>query len=168
PKKRFTIIYKTSNDRLRVAIAEVIADMLGKVGIGVELRVNEFATFFADVKKGNFQLFGMQIPEIAEPDLYDNFFDSRKIPTRQNLDAGGNRMRYANPALDQLLDEGRLERDREKRKRIYGEVQRVLAHDLPVISLWHEDNVAAMRKNVQGFELLPTAQLTSLARTYKR
>ncbi|MFI5290393.1 MAG: ABC transporter substrate-binding protein, partial [Polyangia bacterium] len=47
PKKRFTIIYKTSNDRLRVAIAEVIADMLGKVGIGVELRVNEFATFFA-------------------------------------------------------------------------------------------------------------------------
>jgi peptide/nickel transport system substrate-binding protein len=58
--------------------------------------------------------------------------------------------------------------DREKRKRIYGEVQRVLAHDLPVISLWHEDNVAAMRKNVQGFELLPTAQLTSLARTYKR
>jgi peptide/nickel transport system substrate-binding protein len=168
PEPRFTLIYRTSNNRFRVAIAQVIARMLGEVGIAVDLRVNEFATFFADVKKGNFQLFSMQIPEIAEPDLYTQFFASKRIPTRENLDAGGNRMRYANPELDALLDAGRGTLDRAERKRIYGEIQSILARDLPVISLWHEDNVAAMRRDVEGYTIVPTAQLTSLPTVWKR
>lgn len=167
PEPRFTLVYKTSNNRFRVAIASVIASMLAEVGIEVDLRVNEFATFFADVKKGNYQLFSLQLPEIAEPDLYTTFFASTRIPTRANLDAGYNRVRYRNPEIDRLLDEGRSEMDRERRKQIYGRVQKILAEDLPVVSLWHEDNVAAMRREVRGFQILPTAQLTSLARTYK-
>lgn len=168
PEKRFTIIYKTSNNRFRVAVAQVIARMLEDVGIGVDLRVNEFATFFADIKKGNFQVFGMQITEIAEPDLYTNFFSQKRIPTRENPDAGGNRMRYARPEIDRLLDAGRRELDLGRRKAIYAEVQRVLARDLPVVSLWHEDNVAAMRREVEGYTILPTAQLSTLVHTYKR
>jgi peptide/nickel transport system substrate-binding protein len=167
PKPRFTLVYRTSNNRFRVAIAQVIARMLGEVGIEVDLRVNEFATFFADVKKGNFQLFSMQIPEIAEPDLYTQFYSSKRIPTRDNLDAGGNRQRYSNPQLDQLLDEGRGTLDREERKKIYGQIQFILARDLPAIPLWHEDNVAAMRKEVNGYVVVPTAQLTSLPKVSK-
>jgi peptide/nickel transport system substrate-binding protein len=168
PEPRFTLVYKTSNNRFRVAVAQVISSMLAQVGIAVDLRVNEFATFFADVKKGNFQLFTMQIPEIAEPDLYTNFFAASRVPTRENLDAGGNRMRYRRPEIDKLLDAGRREMDPQRRRALYSEVQRVLARDVPAISLWHEDNVAAMRKEVSGFEILPTAQLVSLARTYKK
>ena len=164
---RFTLVYKTSSNRFRVALASVIEHMLEAVGIGVDLRVNEFATFFADVKKGNFQMFTMQIPEIAEPDLYSHFFGSKRIPTREDLDAGGNRARYRNPELDKLFDQGRAEMDREKRKVIYSEVQKILAREVPVVSLWHEDNIAAMRREVQGYQILPTAQLTTLARTYK-
>ncbi len=150
-----------------VAVAQAIAAMLKDVGIGVDLRVNEFATFFADVKKGNFQIFTMQLPEIAEPDLYTTFFASTRVPTRDNLDAGANRARYRNLELDRLLDDGRRELDRARRKAIYGQVQRILARDLPVVSLWHDDNVLALRRGVRGFEVVPTAQLTSLARTYK-
>jgi peptide/nickel transport system substrate-binding protein len=164
---RFTVSFKTSNNQFRVAIASVIASMLREVGIGVELRVNEFATFFADIKKGNFQLFMMQIPEISEPDLYIHFFATRRIPTRDNLDAGANRVRYRNPELDRLLDEGRRTLDRERRRQIYAEVQRILAREVPVVSLWHEDNVAALRREVRGFALLPTALLGALAHTYK-
>jgi peptide/nickel transport system substrate-binding protein len=167
PLPRFTLVYKTSNNRFRVAVAQVIASMLAEVGIAVDLRVNEFATFFADVKKGNFQLFSMQIPEISEPELYTNFFASQRIPTRENLDAGGNKVRYRRPELDKLLEAGRRELDRPRRKLIYGEVQRLLARDLPVISLWHEDNVAAMRKGVSGYEILPTGQFTNLKQTSK-
>jgi peptide/nickel transport system substrate-binding protein len=167
PLPRFTISYKTSSNKLRVAIATVIADMLQKVGIGVDLRVYEFATFFADVKKGNFQLFSMQIPEVSEPDLYKNFFLTTRIPTRENLDAGGNRVRYRNPELDRLFVAGQAALDRKERRRIYGEVQKILARDLPVISLWHEDNVVAMRKEVHGFGLLPTSSMAQLAHTSK-
>ena len=167
PELRFTLVYKTSSNKLRVAVANVIASMLRQVGIGVELRVNEFATFFADVKKGNFQLALMQIPEISEPDLYTNFFDSERIPTRDNLDAGGNRVRYRNPEIDRLVIEGRRTLDRAGRKRVYSQIQKILARDLPVISLWHEDNIVAMRKNVAGFVMLPTAQLSNLDKVYK-
>jgi peptide/nickel transport system substrate-binding protein len=166
-RPRFHLVFKTSSNKFRVAMARVIASMLADVGIEVELRPYEWGTFFADVKKGNFQMFMMQIPEIAEPDLYTTFFASDRIPTRDDLDAGNNRVRYRNPELDRLLDAGRLELDRGKRKRIYATVQRILARDVPVISLWHDDNVAVMRKNVRGFQVLPTAMLTSLARAYK-
>jgi peptide/nickel transport system substrate-binding protein len=167
PEVRFTIIYKTSSNKLRVAISTVIASMLRQVGIGVELRVNEFATFFTDLKKGNFQMALLQIPEISEPDLYIQFFKSERIPTRDNLDAGANRARYRKPEIDQLITDGRRTLDRPGRKRIYSQIQKILASDLPVVSLWHEDNIAAMRKNVRGFEILPTAQLSGLAQTYK-
>jgi peptide/nickel transport system substrate-binding protein len=167
PQTRFNLIYKTSNNRLRVTIARVIVDQLQRIGIGVELRVAEFATFYADIKKGNFQLFSMQIPEISEPDIYVNFFASYRIPTHDNLDAGGNRVRYRNPEIDDLIVRGRREMDRNKRKIIYGDIQRILARDLPVISLWHEDNVVAMRRQVHGFKIVPTAQLSTLDHAYK-
>jgi len=167
PAPRFTIIYKTSSNKLRVAIANVIAEMLRQVGIGVELRVYEFATLFADLKKGNFQMSLMQIPEISEPDLYINFFASERIPTRDNLDAGGNRERYRNPELDKLIIEGRRTLDRAGRKHVYSQIQKILASDVPVVSLWHEDNIAAMRKNVHGFVMLPTAQLSGLDKVSK-
>jgi peptide/nickel transport system substrate-binding protein len=167
PGVRFNIVYSTSSNKLRVAIANVIAEMLREVGIGVDLRVNEFATLFADLKKGNFQVALMQIPEISEPDLYINFFASERIPTRDNLDAGGNRERYRNPELDRLIFEGRRTLDRPGRKRVYSQIQKILARDVPVVSLWHEDNIAALRKNVGGFVMLPTAQLSGLDRVYK-
>jgi peptide/nickel transport system substrate-binding protein len=168
PLPRFTLIYKTSSNRLRIAIAQALTAQLAAVGIELEVHPLEFATFFADVKAGNFQIFTMQIPEVAEPDLYTNFFASSRIPTRENPDLGGNRTRYRNPALDELLDKGRRELDRGQRVADYREVQRILQRDLPVISLWHEDNVAVMGRTVGGFEILPTAQLTSLARTGKK
>jgi peptide/nickel transport system substrate-binding protein len=167
PEPRFTIVYKTSSNKLRVAIATVIASMLRQVGIGVELRVYEFATFYADLKKGNFQMFSMQVPEISEPDLYIHFFTSKRIPTRDNLDAGANRMRYRNPEIDRLVEEGRRTLDRPGRVAIYAQIQRILARDLPVVSLWHEDNIVAMRRQVHGFTILPTATMPSLARVSK-
>ena len=167
PRPRFTLSYKTSANKFRVALARVIAAMLADVGIEVELRANEFSTFFADLKAGNFQLFSMQIPEIAEPDLYTNFFAASRIPTRDRPDVGGNRMRYRNAEVDRLLDAGRRELDRGRRRAIYADVQRILAAELPVVSLWHEDNVVATRRGVEGFALLPTAQLSGLARVRK-
>ena len=167
PKERFTLIYKTSSNKLRVAIANVIASMLRQVGIGVDLRVNEFATLFADLKKGNFQMSLLQIPEISEPDLYINFFHSERIPTRDNLDAGGNRARYRNAEVDRLIIEGRRTLARDGRKKIYSQVQKILAREVPVVSLWHESNIVARRKRVQGFVLLPTSQLSGLDKVYK-
>ncbi len=166
-KPRLTLLYKTSTDALPVAIARVIAAQLAEVGIAVELRPLEFHLFLSDVKKGNFQLYTLSSAEIAEPSLFRNFFHSSYIPSAKNLDAGLNRMRYRNPALDELLDQGSREIDRERRKEIYAKVQDLLAAEVPMLPLWHPDNVTVARKVVTGFRMWPTAQLSGLSSASK-
>jgi len=41
-----------------------------------------------------------------------------------------------------------------------------VAQDLPYMSLWFSTNVAAMRADLQGFELYPAGDLTSFKRVY--
>lgn len=163
PKTRFVLQYKTSTDALPVAIARVVAAQLAEVGIGVEVRPLEFHLFLSDVKKGNYQLYTLSSAEVAEPNLHRNFFHSSFIPSAKNLDAGLNRMRYRNPELDALLDEGAREMDLDKRIAIYARVQDLIARELPLLPLWHPDNVVVSRQTVQGFRMWPSAQLSGLA-----
>jgi peptide/nickel transport system substrate-binding protein len=163
---RFELTYKTSADDFRRGVAEVIAAQLGEVGIAVTVRSFEFGTFFADIKAGNYQLASMQTSAITEPDFYYTYFNSSRIPT-PDAPYTHNRWRYRNARVDELTVLGRSTMEREQRVAIYREVQRILAVDLPVIPLWHEDNVAVFNKRVRGFEILPNARLSSLARVVK-
>lgn len=161
PASRLHLVYKTSSDTFRIAIARVIAAQLAEVGIDVEVRSFEFATFFADVKKGAYQLASMQTTDITEPDFYFMYFHSSWIPTPANPD-GFNRWRYRNAEVDRLTTAGREELDRDKRKQIYAEVQRLVAEDVPVVPLWHEDNVILSNVDVQGYTTSPNARLVGL------
>lgn len=167
PRPRMTLAYKTSSDAFRVAVARVIAAQLAEVGIAVDVRSFEFATFFADVKKGSYQLASMQTAELNEPDYYYFYFHSGRIPDAKNPD-GGNRWRYRNADVDRLTEAGRRELDPGKRKAIYAEVQRLVAADVPVVALWHEDNIVLSNADVQGYHITPNARLIGLARAWKR
>jgi peptide/nickel transport system substrate-binding protein len=73
-----------------------------------------------------------------------------------------NRTYYANPRVDCLVDLGMLETDQEKRKPLYANVQKILAEELPIIPLWHEDNIVVLREKVRRFGLLPNASFATL------
>lgn len=167
PKVRFTLLYKTSTDALPVAIARVIAAQLADIGIAVEVRPLEFHIFLSDVKKGNYHLYTLQSAEIAEPNMFRNFLHSAYAPSNKNLDAGINRMRYRNPDMDALLDAGQREMDRARRKDVYRQVQAMLLRDLPMLPLWHPDNVVVTRREVTGYRMMPTAQFTGFAGVQK-
>ncbi len=163
---RLRMVYKTSADAFRVAIARVLASQLARVGIEVEVRSFEFATFFADIKKGNYQIATMQSPEITEPDFYFWFFHSSRWPSPKDPD-GSNRWRYTNPEMDRLVEAGRAELDVSARKALYAEAQRLAATDLPVIPLWHEDNVVLRNVDVKDYQIVPNARFVGLAGTSK-
>jgi peptide/nickel transport system substrate-binding protein len=152
PAPRLRLTYKTSADAFRVAVARVIAAQLAAIGIEVEVRPFEFATFFADIKKGTFQLASMQSSEITEPDFLRFYFHSSGIPDAADPD-GGNRWRYRNAQVDGWTDAGRREPDLARRRALYGEVQAALARDLPIIPLWHEDTVVLANQAVRGYAL---------------
>ncbi len=159
---RFVLNYRTSTDRFRRSIAQVISDQLEDVGIGVHLTPLEFGTFFQEIRKGNFQLASLKWP-VVEPDLLSWVFASWSIPTPDNGYLGANRGHYRNAELDDLLDRARMELGRDDRREAYLASQRIVARDLPYVILWHEDSNAIVRKGYRGFHVSPFGYFSTLA-----
>jgi peptide/nickel transport system substrate-binding protein len=153
----FSFTFRTSTDAEANSRAEVIQAMLKQVGVNMNIQSNEMATFFADIGKGNFQMYSLSRNGIQDPDFYYVLFNSKNLPPE-----GQNRGFYQNARIDQLLEQGRTTFDRAKRKPAYDEVQRILADDLPYISLYLQSNVAVMRSNVDGYVQYPAGFLISV------
>lgn len=167
PKPRFELEFKVSANKFRKSLAELIAHQLERVGIKVTVRSYEWGTFFHDVKSRNFAMTTLQWPSVLDPSLYTWIFHSKNIPSPDNRSAGANRGAYRNDRIDELLEKGQRETDRDKRKAIYSEVQKILARDLPYISLWHEENIAIMAKDVDGYYMTPNARFEGLTQAHK-
>lgn len=157
PRPRMKLVYKTSNKRDRVAMARAIAEDLRVVGIEVDVRPYEWGTFFRDIRTGNFQIYSSTWVGVTDPDIYYTAFDSEMAPP-----AGANRGFYRNPELDLLVEKARVESESAVRRKLYAKVQEILAHDLPYVSLWWEDNVVFTQESVEGYELRPDASLIGL------
>jgi peptide/nickel transport system substrate-binding protein len=157
PEKRFTLTYKTSQNELRRRIGEAIQGFLGEVGIEARMRSYEWGTFFSDIRKGNFQLYTLTWVGITDPDIYYYLFHSKSLPPD-----GANRGAYLNPEMDLLIERGRVLQDRQARKEVYGHIQKIVARDLPYVSLWNEVNVVVMDQRVRGFVLRPDGDILSL------
>jgi len=149
--------YKTSQNELARRIAEAIQQQLSEIGIQVELRSYEWATFYDDIKSGRFQLYTLSWVGVNEPDILFGLFHSESISP-----AGLNRGRYRNPRTDRWLEEGRSTTDPAMRAKAYRAVQKQIADDLPYVSLWHPKNVVILKRNLKGFILYPGGDLISL------
>jgi peptide/nickel transport system substrate-binding protein len=167
PLPRMTLSWKTSSVRYRVGLAQAMARQLGEVGIAVEVRPFEFALFLDDVKKGNFQLCSLQMTDIVEPDMMRALFHGTRVPSAANGWNGANRFRYRDDEVDRWLDEGAAAGEREQRRALYAQVQEKLAEDLPMLPLWHEDNVLVFRRGLRNLQVLKTGRLEGLMAAVK-
>jgi len=160
---RFVLSYKTSTDRLRNRIADVMVHQLEQVGIAVEKRSYEWSTFFDDIKKGNFQSFSLTWVGLMDPDILRYIFHSSMTPP-----VGANRGGYSNLHVDDLLDRARIENDTKKRKDLYVQAQRIIADDCVYVPLWWADDIVVTSKRLEGFKLEPGGVYTSLAKARLR
>jgi peptide/nickel transport system substrate-binding protein len=162
--KNLNLEYKTSNSRDAVQQARILQNQLAEIGINLEIRSFEWGTFFGDVKAGNFELFSLRWVGVSEPDFYYSLFHSSELP-----EVGGrNRVRYSNPEVDNLLEQGRSTLNPQDRKQFYIKVQEILQQDLPYISLWHNQNVAIIKESIEGFRLHPSGGFQSLVNISRR
>jgi peptide/nickel transport system substrate-binding protein len=149
---RLRLIYKTSTDQSGRETASVLQNQLARVGIALDIRSYEFATFYSDITKGNFDLFSLRwVGGNDDPDILEYCFHSAKFPP-----AGANRGRYSNSEVDRLLDQSRASFDLPARRASYLQVQRILNQDLPYVHLWYLDNVAVHSRRLDNLHLLPT------------
>jgi peptide/nickel transport system substrate-binding protein len=162
PEPRLRLSLKVSTNEFIRLQAAVIQQDLKKVGIELDVRSYEFATLYADVLKGNFQLFTLQWVGVSDPDMLRRVFHSKQMPPN-----GFNRGYYDNPEVDRLIDAAMAATTDADRRRLYGQAQRVVAEDAPYISLWYKTNVAVSRTQIEGVKLTPSAEFTFLREVTK-
>ncbi len=141
------LVYKTSTDAFRVRLATIMQAQMAQAGITMEIKSLDWGTFFADVKAGNFQLYGLTWVGIKTPEIYSKAFGSNYFPPN-----GFNRGRYSDAELDQLLT---AENWPAATQRIHAQ--------LPYIPLWYEGQFVAMQKNITNYSPKPDGNWDGLA-----
>ena len=124
---RFTL--KTSTDETTRLEAQVIQAQLREAGIALTLRPAEFGTFYSDITKGAFQMYMLRwIGSNEDPDIFRYTTATESFPPK-----GANRGRFSDAAEDALLGQAGVATDEGARRKLYVQVQHLLADELPVI-----------------------------------
>jgi peptide/nickel transport system substrate-binding protein len=162
---RFHLVMKTSNVESTRLLAAVLQQQLASVGIALEIRSFEYATFYSDVVRGAFQMYSLQwVGGNEQPDIFGYAFSSNRIPPK-----GANRGHYMNASLDAVLDDAAKSEDGARRRADYAQAQQILARDLPAINLWYRDTVVVHNRRLTkvvpapsgSYIFLETAELTN-------
>ena len=156
-KFRFNFTIKVTTNKTRIAIAKAIAAQLAAIGIGVEVESLEFGVFMDQLKEGAVSAWVASWTGYKDPDHLHFVFHSAMRPPE-----GGNRGSYSNSIVDDLLANGKMQPDKEKRKPIYQTAQEILASELPYVYLWHPYSIAVSKKEIVGFKTFSDGRYLSL------
>lgn len=140
-----------------VTNSQILQGQMEQIGVKLDIQQLEWGNLlnvWTDTQ--DFELLNIILTHDPDPDgyTYGDFFSAS--PT--------NYCGLADPALDELLIEGRTTPDMEARKEIYDEIQRKLADELvPYLTYYSYNQYLPAQKYVKGFEPIP-----SLSRVYLR
>ncbi|MDD4879554.1 MAG: peptide-binding protein [Candidatus Omnitrophica bacterium] len=146
---KFTLLINQGNDPRKTS-AEIIQRRLKEVAIEVDIRPVEWATFLSEfIDKRRFEAVIMGWGLSRDPDSYDIWHSSKQRPGEFNF------VGYENKEVDALLEAGRREFDREKRKEIYNKIHRLIFADHPYIFLYVPDALPIVHARFKGIEPAP-------------
>jgi peptide/nickel transport system substrate-binding protein len=159
PAPRFHLTLKVSNIEFNRLQSTVIQQNLAGVGVAVDVRMYEFATLYADVLAGNFQMYTLQWSggALADPDILRQIFHSSQIPP-----IGFNRVFFQDAQVDALLEQAAAASDETERRTLYAAVQRRVTELQPYIGLWYKTNFAIAQRTIAGVHLSPTGDFRFL------
>lgn len=115
-----------------------------ELGIEVEIRQTDFATFLADQDSGRLQAYNAGwIMDYPDPeDILDLLFHSGSAL---------NRTGYSNAEVDRLLDIARTEQDAEERLSLYGQAQELMIEDAIWLPLYFGTTHQVIKPEVTGW-----------------
>lgn len=159
PRPRFTLTLEVSNVEFNRLQSTVIQQQWRNVGVALDIRTYEFATLYADILAGRFQLFTLQWTggALADPDILRRVFHSDQVPP-----VGFNRGFFNDAEADRLLDRATNAALPDERLSYYRAAQERIAAEVPYISLWYKTNVALASRSLTGVHLSPLADFAFL------
>lgn len=145
--KPFSFEILTNQNKEREKSAVLIQRKLKAVGIDVQIRAIEWASFISRfIKTGDFDAVILGWGLGLDPDQFNIWHSSQQQPGQFNF------IGYNNPKVDKLLEQGRVELDADKRMAIYHEFASELLDDSPIIYLSAGYGLTAIHKRVKGIQ----------------
>lgn len=143
------MMYVPGGNRTFDSMVPIVQAQFGEVGIQVELLQLESPELIRklvtepdyDMYIGGGGVYG------ADPSICSKYYIEKNLTP-----AGANSVRYVNPELDEMFDQGRIASDQDERKKIYTEIAQILNEDLPSIFLWSPNTNFASNTRLLGFE----------------
>lgn len=128
---------------------EITQAMLQQIGIGAEISIGEFGANNDALAAGEIDMHLQAWGTAPQGD--PDYFPSTLVATGASYNIAG----YSNPELDALLEEGRALFKTEERQPIYAKVQEIVNADLPIIPLFHKNQVSVGNGKVIGYQIHP-------------
>ena len=127
---------------------EYIQQALKAVGIDVELRAQDFATYIKRVYTDR----DFDFTNNLMGNLYDPTIGVQRLYWSKNFKKGvpfSNGSGWSNPEADALLEAAAVETDEGKRRQEFADFQRLVYEDVPSITLLNYDQITIFDKRVQ-------------------
>ena len=145
PFPKIVMKLNTNEDHKRVA-ENIQAQLKTNLGIEAEIQNEEWKVFLANLRSDPPNMFRSGwFADYPDPDNFMNLM----ISSSEN-----NRTRWKSKAYDDLVNQAAGETDREKRRRIYSDAQRLLVEqEVPAAPLYQGVQQMLINARVQGFPL---------------
>jgi peptide/nickel transport system substrate-binding protein len=120
----------------------------------------EPTTLFANAPKGIYQSYLVAwFPDFGDPDNYiQPFFSCAKGSAETGCEQGASQSQglfYYSDRMNKLIQDERTEQAPAARKKIFAEIQDLLAADVPLVPLWQKKEYAFVQKPVQNVTINP-------------
>jgi peptide/nickel transport system substrate-binding protein/oligopeptide transport system substrate-binding protein len=146
-----TINFYVTNDQEAADIAAIIQSRLSGLGLRVAIRQLEWSAYKAALNAGEADMFWISwwadYPD-AENFLFPLFHSS-------NRGAAGNRSRFVDHRVDQLLERGRSAQSQQESVQYYGKAEEIISAQCPIVPFWHKTESVLRQRSVRNFMIYP-------------
>jgi len=132
-------------------VSEVVQAYLAQVGITVELRMSEWATYTTQFQSTSVDR-GMHMLGSSIPTAHwriERIWGTQAKPSENRLPP--NTSGYSNPKVDELLKQASETFSFDARNKIYGDIQNIIWEDAPELWLFGQSQIIGVRKGISGY-----------------
>jgi len=130
--------------------AELTQAFLQAIGVTAKVSVGEYGASNDAIADGSADMFLQAWVTTPQGD------PGGVLEALLKSDGGSNSGKYSNPELDKLLDAGRENFEQAERKKIYDQVQEIVAEDAAMIPVFHVSQVNVARAGLKNYAVHPT------------
>jgi len=149
----FSFTLTTNNIPINIQEAEVVQAQLREAGITVKVNLVDSTTLLSNGNSKNFDMISYQWSGRPDPD--GNTYQFYRTTPGTSLNWSG----ISNPQIDALLDRTREVSSQAERRKLYGELTKLLQDELPMIFVVHPIEPKAFSPKVQGYEPIPDGMM---------